>query len=179
MIVTQLMNYHISLTRSADDDNEEDDQKEDADDAGKDNEKLNADGSGMSAPIADGTISTGGQIKKRRSNAKAVECLDELGNVVAQYRSGMEAAAAMGVLHGEISLACRGLKKDVRGYRFRFVGEDWVNSTRIPKHRKSLLDVLHGDEELTTRMSKYRGEVFEKGVMTKGSGYNIPTEVKV
>ena len=129
----------------------------------------------MTDPIA---LSTSEKIKKRRSNAKAVECLDELGNVVAQYRSGMEAAAAMGVLHGEISLACRGLKKDVRGYRFRFVGEDWVNSSRIPKHRKNLMDVLNGDEELATRSSKYRGDFFEKG-MIRGSTFNIPTDVKV
>lgn len=124
--------------------------------------------------------STGGRNKKRRSNAKAVECLDELGNVVAQYRSGMEAAAAMGVLHGEISLACRGLKKDVRGYRFRFVGEDWVNSTHITKQKKNKLEHMQRSIDLPLRNSKYRGEMFEKAFMKgSSSNFNVPITVKV
>jgi len=125
------------------------------------------------------SLTTTNETNKRKSNAKAVECLDEFGDVVAQYRSGMEAAAAMGVLHGEISLACRGLKKDVRGYRFRFVGEDWGNSNRISKNRNNLMDGLQGDDDLAIRSSKYRGELFERGGGIRAFTFNIPTEVKV
>jgi hypothetical protein len=67
-------------------------------------------------------------LKSRRSNAKAVECLDQNNVVVATYRSGIEAAHAMGVQHGEVSLACRGIKDNIKGYRFRFEGEDWVDA---------------------------------------------------
>jgi hypothetical protein len=64
------------------------------------------------------------EIKPKRSNAKAVECRDENNKLIGTYRSGVEAAAAMGVLHGEVSLACRGLKENVKGYKFAFAETD-------------------------------------------------------
>lgn len=98
--------------------------------------------------------------QRRRSNAKAVECIDEFGNVVAKYRSGTEAAHAMGVLHGDISMACRGLKDNIKGFRFRFEGEEWQKRLdRITKKRQAFVEpVIDIDERLSTRLSKFRTE---------------------
>ena len=99
--------------------------------------------------------------KRRKSNAKAVECIDEFGNIVAKYRSGTEAAHAIGVLHGDISLVCRGLKDNIKGYRFRFEGEEWQK--RVTKSVRKKLSIqlettLEIDERLSTRQSKFRTE---------------------
>jgi hypothetical protein len=115
--------------------------------------------------------------KQRRSNAKAVECLDEFGNIIAKYRSGTEAAQALNVLHGEVSLACRGLKDSIKGYRFRFEGEDWLDSYSKPK--KSTNENLDEEEDrLLTRTSKYRGDFFSDKP-NKSTFVLPPTNIKV
>ena len=87
----------------------------------------------------------------------------------------MEAASALGVQHGDISLACRGLKDNIRGFRFRFQGEEWVNPATRPK--KNALDARDDDDVLMTRTSKYRGD-FEKGG-NKSSFILPPVHIKV
>ena len=65
----------------------------------------------------------GGRVKKEKSNAKSVECLDMDGNVIAVYPSGIAISTALNIQQGDISLCCRGLKYSINGYRFRFHGD--------------------------------------------------------
>lgn len=63
------------------------------------------------------------KVKRERTNAKAVECLDMDGNLIEVFRSGLAASTKLNIPQGDISLCCRGLKRSVAGYRFRFQGD--------------------------------------------------------
>ena len=61
--------------------------------------------------------------KREKSNAKAVECLDLDGNLIEIFKSGLAASVKLNIPQGDISQCCRGLKRSVAGYRFRFHGD--------------------------------------------------------
>jgi hypothetical protein len=61
------------------------------------------------------------------------------GNFLNVYRSGMLASQILNIQQGEISLCCRGLKRSVLGYKFRFVGDLHPDEkyNEVQKRRKS------------------------------------------
>lgn len=108
--------------------------------------------------------------KRQRNNAKAVECMDLSGTVIATYRSGLEAVQALGVAQGDISLCCRGMKDSVGAYRFRFVGGDEKSKYRREDEESS---------RFMTRLTRHRTETnYDPRIQTMGSVL-APPEIKV
>jgi hypothetical protein len=102
-------------------DDEEEDEEED------DNDSTNEPTASIMGGTEDGFSEVGDQkvVAKGRekSNAKAVECLDLDGNVIEIFKSGLAASTKLNIPQGDISQCCRGLKRSVAGYRFRFHGD--------------------------------------------------------
>lgn len=63
-------------------------------------------------------------IRNGMSQRKAVEQLNDDGNVIARYESGKEAGRQTGISDGNIIRCCRGNAKHAGGYRWRFAIED-------------------------------------------------------
>ena len=55
-----------------------------------------------------------------KSRSKKVLQIDDSGEVVNEYKSGVEAAKASGVLQNSISLCCNGKRKSAGGYQWKF-----------------------------------------------------------
>lgn len=128
--------------------------------------------------------------KRERSNAKPVECLDMDGNLIQVYKSGALASQALNIQQGDISLCCRGLKKSVMGYRFRFFG-DTVDRLAMSKLKKGFGLVLESELNSTAKPETTRSTRASRGeygagqpaakvtIQEKAQSILAPKEVKV
>lgn len=135
--------------------------------------------------INDFSLLSSGSNKRERSNAKAVECLDQDGVLIEVFRSGLAAANKLGISQGDISLCCRGLKPNVNGLRFRFAGEGDTIIKPEGKLKRGYGYILEGENEAkkpvlltrTTRAS--RGEYAAPKAENKSLIYKEIAKVKV
>ena len=100
-------------------DNEEEDEEDDDDY----DENGYAERSAVTSQADGEEFSQQRATKRERTNAKAVECLDLDGNLIEVFRSGLAASTKLNIPQGDISLCCRGLKRSVSGFKFRFRGD--------------------------------------------------------
>jgi hypothetical protein len=101
----------------------------------------------------------GFKVKREKSNAKSVECLDMDGNLIEVYPSGIAISTALNIPQGDISLCCRGLKHSIGGYRFRFHG-DTSDQYELNQRRKAAAreagPVEHKDNTGTEQLTRTR-----------------------
>lgn len=101
----------------------------------------------------------GCKVKREKSNAKSVDCLDMNGNLIDVYPSGIAISTALNIPQGDISLCCRGLKHSINGFRFRFHG-DSVDQYELNQRRKAMAKDMgakeHKDHSGTELLSRTR-----------------------
>ena len=117
--------------------------------------------------------------RKGKSNAKAVQVFDLEGNLIETYKSGILAAQALGILQGDISLCCRGLKPSVNGYKFKFVGDyDDINLDSTKLKRGYAIETVVEGSSTKSNIDIDKPEIMTRSSRTSRGEYGMDREMQ-